>query len=593
MQQKNKVASKIKNKIKHKIPLVGILCLLGLYIFVQQAWAQKALLNQVDYYTANYYYASNNGIDSVPVAKINEVKKVNVISESRLIRRDSFDILIDNVQLEHQGAVLSCDSAHFKSTKNTFEAFGNVEMNQGDTLFLYGDYMEYNGNTQLVKVRYNVKMEHQSGNLFTDSLNFDRIKNIGYYTEGGYLVDTLNTLNSLKGYYEPSKTLATFIKDVELENPNFILYSDTLLYNTNTQIADIVSSTKIVSDSGIIYGNRGYYNTITEDAILLDASKIINKEGNRTLIGDSIVYKKAPNNGEVFGNMFLQDTIQKIILTGDYGIFYGDTDYAFATKKAQMISYTDTDSLYLHADTLEMIKLPPQRMLEVTSRKINDTITISDSVYTSKSPIRMNAFHHVRFYKKDLQGVCDSLVYNSSDSLLRLYDDPILWSDGRQITGDTIQILLNDSTVDRMYVKGNAYSIEHKVKEYYNQLKSRMLTMYMEDGKLKQVYGEGNVESITYPEERDGSLNRVQNFLICSFLNIDMKDGVFDKLKAWPKPEGKATPFGLIKSEDLYLEYFNWFEYLRPKDKEDIFHHVERKKTNERPRIIFTDEDLN
>ena len=581
-----KIFSKVSHKIKHKIPLIGILCLFTIYISAQRSWTQKAFLSSLD-----QAMVTNNSVNNSQANKKGEVKKINLLYASKLTSRDSLDILIDSVKLEHQGAILTCDSAYLKSGNNTFEAFGNVEMNQGDTLFLYGDYMEYNGNTQLVKVRLNVKMEHLSGNLFTDSLNFDRIKNIGYYMEGGYLVDSLNTLNSLKGYYEPSLSRATFIKDVELENANFFLYSDTLLYNTKTQIADIVSSTKIVSDSGIIYGNRGNYDTKTEDAILLDASKIVNKIGNRILIGDSIVYKKGVNNGEVFGNMFLQDTIQKIILKGDYGIFYGDTDYAFATEKAEMISYADADSLFLHADTLEMIKLPPQRTLKVKERKLQNDSVIHDSIYTNESPMRMNAFHRVRFYKTDLQGVCDSLVYNSSDSLLRMYTNPILWSESKQISGDTIQILLKDSTVDRMFVKGGAFSIEHKGDKYYNQLKARILTMYMQDGKLKRVYGEGNVESMSYPEERDGKLNRVQNFLICSFLNIEMVDGTFDRLKAWPKPTGKATPFGLITPENLYLEYFNWYDYLRPKDKEDIFREVEMKKENERPRITIVEED--
>ena len=585
--QLKKTSLKWRTKLKHKIPLICILCLLTIYISAQRSWSQRALLNPFDVALANNY-----NIDSLTPKKHAEVKKINIRRAAMLDYRDSLNILIDSVQLEHEGAILTCDSAYFNPNKNTFEAFSNVEMNQGDTLFLYGDYMEYNGNTQLVKMRMNVKMEHNSGNLFTDSLNFDRIKNIGYYMEGGNLVDSINILNSLKGYYEPSLSLATFIKDVELINDNFHLYSDTLLYNTKTQIAQIVSSTKIVSDSGIIYGNRGTYDTKTEDAILLDASKVVNTLGNRILIGDSIVYKKGINNGEVFGNMFLQDTIQKVILKGDYGIFYGDTDYAFATLNAEMITYTDTDSLYLHADTLEMIKLPPQRTLKVTSRAINDSVLVYDSIYTNESPMRMNAFHNARFYRTDLQGVCDSLVYNSADSLLRMYKNPVLWSDASQISGDTILILLNDSTVDRMYVKGGAFSIEHKRDKYYNQLKARMLTMYMQDGKLKRVYAEGNVESMTYPEERDGQLNRVQSFLVCSFLNIDLKDGAFDRLKAWPKPTGKATPFSLIAPDKLYLEYFNWYDYLRPKDKEDIFREVEMKTTNERPRITISDDDF-
>lgn len=565
-------------RLKHKIPFIGVLCLVLVYVWNQSVWANQSSMHQMDMLAVNNQPAN----DTV------QKKLINLKYASEQIIRDSLMILIDSVELEHQGAILYCDSASVSIKANTFEAFGDVEMNQGDSIFLYGDYMRYDANTQLVRVKYNVKLEHLSGILYTDSLDYDRINNVGYYTEGGYLVDSLNTLNSKKGYYEPNKSLATFVENVELENPNFTLFSDTLLYNAKTQIAEIVSYTKIVSDSGIIYGNRGSYNTQTEDAILLDQSKIINNLGSRILLGDSIVYMKGVNNAEVFGNMFLQDTIQKLILKGNYGTFYSESNYAFATDSAQLISYNNADSLYLHADTLEMFKFEPQKILKLEKRILGDSV-VYDSIYTEESPMRFNAFHNVRFYRSNLQGVCDSLVYNSIDSLLRMYRDPVLWSENRQISGDTIQILLNDSTMDRMYVKGNAFSIEQKSDLYYNQLKSRELTMYMLNGKIKRIYAEGNVETITYPEERDGTLNRVQSLLICSFLNIDFNEGAFERLKAWPTPTGKATPFLLLTPENLKLEYFNWYDYLKPADKYDIFRRVKKQKTNERPRIAIDD----
>jgi len=584
---------------RHKI-LTSILCLIAIYASAQAMMSPRINIDVLQ--APQKPQASQNPQQS------GKPKVIVLVHSKDVIKRLNFDyqIMKDSVIFFHDGAYLFCDSAYYDEKKNSFEAFSNVRMEQGDTLFLYGNYMHYDGNTKLVMFRENVRLEHGSGTLFTDSLNYDRMMNIGYYFDGGMLVDSLNELTSYWGQYEPNLKLATFKDSVILLNPKFTLYSDRLKYNTDTKIADIYTPTKIVSDSGIIYTSKGWYNTVTEESLLLDQSTVVNKEGNRILRGDSISYHKAKGYGEVYGNMFLQDTTKRVILRGHYGYYNELTDYAFATDSAYCIEYSQGDSLFIHADTLKLITIidsvKPIRndrveravtrtdslhsdSLRLESVAKNDSTSFSLAKDTANTVYRqIKAYYGVRFYRSDMQGVCDSLQFDSRDSVLHMYKDPVLWNTNRQIYGDTIDIFMNDSTIDYMHVKRYSFSIEDKDSIHYNQLKARSMKMFFKGKKLNRVLAEGNVETIAYPEEKDKELSGILNWLESSYLQIFMKDdGTFEKLVTWPKSVGKTTPFDLVTPAQLRLTDFYWYDYLRPLDKDDIFRKATRKASDIKP----------
>lgn len=517
-----------------------ILCLFSIYISAH-IWAQKNTQNTTPIAQNTQ---QNKTTKSAP--KLIVLKQADTM-EKRLGSEDQ--ILINNVILFHDGALMYCDSAYLNEAQNTFKAFGTVKIEQGDTLFMYCSYLDYDGNTQLLKARKNVRLENKDITLFTDSLDYDRLYNIGYYFEGGMLVDSVNELTSYWGQYEPSKNRSLFSDSVRLTNPNFTIFTDTLTYNTKSKIADILGYTRIISDSATIYTTKGWYNTNTEESLLLDGSTIVNKEGFRTLTGDSISYHKKDGYGEVFGNMLLQDTIQKIILKGNYGLYNELTNYAMATDSALAISYSEPDTLYLHADTLQLT---------------------TDSTFR-----QINAHYGVRFYRTDLQGVCDSLQFNNIDSILHLYKNPVLWNENNQIFGDTIDIHFNDSTIEMAHIKKFAFSIEQKDSIHYNQLKGRDLKAFFDNKQVKRIMVEGNAESIFYPEEDNATMigmNQTQS----SYLSIDFKDKKIDKLKLWPKATGKMIPLSDLLPEQGKLPKFEWLDYLRPKDKDDVFRAVKR-----------------
>ena len=474
----------------------------------------------------------------------------NTLSFDKAVKPDA-QILNGDVCFRHDSSYMYCDSAYFFEQTNSLEAFSNVRMEQGDTLFVYGDYLFYDGNTQVAYLRENVRMENGQVTLFTDSLNYERIPNIGYYFEGGLIVDSLNQLSSFYGQYSPETKLAVFNDSVQVENPDFTLYSDTLHYDTESKVATILGPSVIVSDSGTIHTSRGWYDTVNNTSLLLDQSQV--ESGEKILIGDSIFYNRDTGMGEVYGNMSLIDTAQHVTLQGEYGYYNEQTGYAFATDSARFLEYSQGDTLFLHADTLQMVTV--------------------DSVYRE-----IKAYYGVRFYRIDMQGVCDSMQFNTRDSVLYMYTEPVLWNEQYQLYGDTIAIYMNDSTIEYAHVIQFAFAAQHVDSSYYNQLKGNDLKAYFEGQAVHQIDVAGNAESIFYPLEKDGAkvgMNETKS----GFLTIWVKDNKLDKLKIWPSPVGSMTPIPDLKPDQKVLKDFYWFDYLRPKNRDDIYEVVKRKAT--------------
>ncbi len=478
----------------------------------------------------------------------------DTISYDETVMRKDAQLLEGNVSFRHDSSYMYCDSAYFYEATNSFEAFSNVRMEQGDTLFVFGNYLFYDGNTQIAHLRENVRMENGQVTLFTDSLNYERVADIGYYFDGGMIVDSLNQLSSFYGQYSPGTKLAVFNDSVRLENPNFTLYSDTLHYTTDTKIATILGPSVIVSDSGTIHSSRGWYNTDSNKALLLERSEVVS--GNRILTGDSIAYDRNLGIGEAFGNMALCDTTQKVTLEGNYGYYNEQTQYAFATDSARFLEYSQKDTLYLHADTLEMITV------DSTSREIK-------------------AYYGVRFYRTDLQGVCDSMQFNTRDSVLYMCKEPVVWNENYQLSGDTIVLYMNDSTIDHAHVIQYAFAVQHLDSSYYNQLKGNDLKAYFERQAVRQIDVEGNAESVFYPLDNGEMIG--MNKTMSGFLTIWVKENELERLKIWPNPEGTLTPIPDLTPEMKTLKDFNWFDYLRPKNKHDIYQVIQRRVEDTTP----------
>ena len=472
------------------------------------------------------------------------------------------------VVLRHGNATMTCDSAYLNEDDQIFEAFGEVHMVQGDTVHMYSRYLYYDGVSKLARLRHNVHLANKTTDLYTDSLDYDRIADIAYYFEGGTITDAQNTLTSDYGQFIPATNDAEFRYNVKLVNDKTTMTTEHLFYNTHTRISSYEGQTLIQSDSGQIVSQRGIYDVGRDVGILLDRSEVTS--GAKTLIGDSIYYDGMSKFGEAFGRMELSDTAQKAILYGDYGYFDDKRNYAFATSRAHAEEYSQKDTLYVSADTLELISLPIPDRLRLDSLRAVAAQEGKAKPDTIQRYLR--GYRNVRVFRRDAQAVADSLSYISMDSTLSLYGKPILWSEERQLSGDTTHFYFRGKKLDYVDVLGKALVVEHiDSVDYYNQMSGDSLRAYVQDSTVREILVSGKVESIYYMKEEGTNDYNGLNRMTSSTMHVLLDSGKVKK-SIWRGPvEGKAYPLEMASGPEVNrLPLFQWAADRRPMRKEDI-----------------------
>ncbi|MCM1452197.1 MAG: hypothetical protein NC102_08055 [Clostridium sp.] len=482
---------------------------------------------------------------------------------------DSFMVLTGNVEFRKGGMSMYCDSAHFYSETEAFDAFGNVRMEQGDTLFVYADTLKYRSLSQLGFLWGDpVRMINKDVTLKTDEFIYDFQAEYGYYEVGGTLIDNQNVLVSRLGNYVPATKEASFFIDVKLnsldeKNDSMVIYTDTLYYNTDTHIAELFSPSEVINKRDTIFTSHGVYDTNTEVARLYDRSLVRMGRGT-TLEGDTLFYDKAAGYGWARGNMEIVDIQRQSTLTGNYGYYSQIEDSAYVTGRALAKEYSQGDTLFVHGR-------------EIFSKARFDTVLLeADTIMGLPERMKIDTFHviysypRVRFYRTDMQGVCDTMRFEEKDSTLYMLKNPIVWSGGRQIFGNEINVHLNDSTIDRAWLPKFGFSAELIEEGYFNQLSGKEMVAYFNNGDMRRLDVNGNVEAIMFPMENDSTYNKVIS-MQSSFLTANFENRQLLRMKTWPETTGAVTPLYLAKRSIFYLPNFKWFEGIRPTSPEDVF----------------------
>ncbi len=569
-----------------------------------------------------------------------------------------------NVKFRQMGMWMFCDSAYYFPDLNSMDAFGHVRMEQGDTLFVYADKLFYNGTDRYAKLRQGatepvVRLINRNVKLTTDSLDYDLAQDIGWYAHGGRLEDDVNTLTSIYGEFSPSTNNAIFYHDVELHGSqnHFHMFTDTLYYNTDTHIARVETPTRIKSTKDDIQTTEGFYNTNTGVAELMSRSTIFHTDSlNRTttLEGDSIVYDPTTRISRAYSfrnpakhpqPMVITDTARKVTLIGGFGIYNDSTREAMATEYPLLLEYSQTDTLFLRADTIRswliervvardtlpatppelpvaesdttvdtddidltlpfrsqwqygagpdslhldfpdlaeldaLLQPQPAEILpaeDVAAESVVAESVVADSV-AAHLPVppaapqaqqdsvwhKAMAYPRARFFRKDMQGIADTITFTEIDSLLRMTRLPIVWAEERQVRGDTIVVHFNDSTADYARIPTNAMMMEHVEEDYYNQLHSDKMLLLFSDGALRRLEAEGSVQTIMLPMEQDSTYNRLVD-AESSYLTVDIEDDQLQRLKMWPEVTGNVTPLFMVKRSQKLLPKAQWLDMLRPK----------------------------
>lgn len=459
--------------------------------------------------------------------------------------------LIGNVQFKHEGALMYCDSAYLYPD-NSLDAFSNVRIQQGDSLNLYGQFLKYNGNTRMAEVQKNIRLVDKGMTLTTELLYYDMKSSLATYPSGGTIVSKQNTLTSKKGYYNPQTKAFSFKDNVVLTNPEYVMNSDTLIYNTGSKTSFFMGPTRIKSKGNNIYCEYGWYNTDKDMALFSKNAYILTQE--QKLKGDSISYDQKNRIGKAYGNVSIIDTVENIITAGDFAIHNEKEEKSFVTGHALLKQFFATDTLFLHADTLCAIDEHP------IVKGIKDT---------SVTWRKLFAYHHVKFFRNDIQGKCDSLVYSYKDSIMRLYKEPVLWSDKNQLTAEKVELKMSGGEIKNMFLKTKALIVSKEDTAKFNQIKGKEMTGYFRDNKLVRIFVEGNGQTIYFAKDKNSliGINKAE----CSNLMIFIKENKVDKITFLNKPDATMFPMSDFSPKEFLLKDFVWREMERPFSFNDIF----------------------
>lgn len=456
--------------------------------------------------------------------------------------------LVDNVFIRHEDVLMWCDTAYTYSgvNSNKVDAVGNVHIKKGDTLHLYANYVFYNGDIGFARAWGNVKLENKTTLLYSDTLDYDMDNNISYYDNYGKIIDSTMTISSKIGKYFLNEDMIFFYEEVEAINEDVTLKSDTVNYNTVTGKLDVRGPTTILDSVNTLYTEDGWYNSNTGEAELLRKPAIYGK--TQTLEADYIKYNKKTGIGRAEGNVRIEDKNNKSIVLGHLANYNEKLENVVVSDSAVFISYTETDTLWLHADTLR---------------------TVPDTLENEKI---ITAYHGVRFFKSDIQGLCDSLVYYTVDSVIQLHQKPIIWSEIHQLSAEKIEMKQIANGPNELHLTKNSFIISEQDTNQFDQIKGKEMVGYIVNQKLDRIEVNGNGQTLYYAREEEGiiGLNNAES----SKITIQFKEGRIHRIIFIKSPVGELKPLLDLTADDKRLRGFDWRINERPMSKDDIFEKI-------------------
>tara|TARA_B110000305_G_scaffold223498_1_gene268104 strand:- start:140 stop:1681 length:1542 start_codon:yes stop_codon:yes gene_type:complete len=478
-------------------------------------------------------------------------KKVQIISANSLEvdskKGKGAKRLIGNVAFKQDDVYMYCDSAYFFSKTNDLDAYNNVRIVQGDSLVLFGDTLHYDGDSKYARIRGDVKLDNSQLILNCTQLDYDLENKFGYYAGGGkiYNKEERSTLTSNQGYYYPNTEYFFFKDNIHLKHPDYDITADTMKFHSKSETTYFLGPTYIKTEGNIIYCERGKLNPKTKTSYFVKNASISSDE--KIIKGDSIFYNQQDKIGEIFDNVTIIDTTENLIINGNYSMYNEVDSTSIVTGNVLLTQIYEADTFYLHSDTL---------------------ITYYDSTKTYQN---ISAFHHVQFYKSDMQGKCDSLVFSDVDSTIKMYREPIMWSEANQMTAEFIEIKQFDGEIKYFSLLKNAFIISEVDTAKYNQIKGKDMVGLFQNSELYRINVLNNGQTIYYAENDEDSTYIGVNKAVCSNMVIRLDSSEIKTITFLTQPTATLYPLEQVSIAELILEGYKWYGNIRPKRKEDIF----------------------
>ncbi|MCU0381753.1 MAG: LPS export ABC transporter periplasmic protein LptC [Chitinophagaceae bacterium] len=515
-------------------------------------------------------------------------KIVRILKADKLVfdRRDSLTdkvILVGHVEMQQGKTLFYCDSAIKDNITNQVEAFGNIHINDADSVHTYSQYLRFDGNSRIARLQKKVRLTDGKADLTTNELEYDLNAKIGTYINGGKVVNKNSVLTSQEGYYYADTREVYFKDKVRLTDPEYTMATDTLLYNIDQELATFLAATTINDGKSTIRTRSGYYDLKNGNASF--GNRPVIEDSTQQIIAEKINYDKKSGAGLAEGNVIYRDTAQGATILAGLAEFNSNTKQVLATRKPLLILKQNKDSIYITGDTLLSLTVVDTVQGATDSAAVKDSVnpavialsktdtiqsvTVMDTRKTDT--IRLfHAFRHVRIFSDSLQGVCDSLSYSSLDSVFRFFRDPVLWAKDSQVSGDTIYLFTKNKKADQVFVFENGFSINRTPESYFNQIKGNRLNGYFKDGNIDYMRAKGNAESVYYLQDSDSAYIGM-NYARADAISMYFVEKDLKKVTWVNGVEGTTYPFRQIPEDKKQLRNFNWQESRRPKTRFELF----------------------
>lgn len=533
-----------------------------------------------------FFFAASAQVPPPATASNNKdtVKVVEILSADRygFKKLDSvteLSLLVGNVALRQGTTLFYGDSVVINRNAKIVEAFKNVHINDNDTIDVYSDYLLYHTDTKMALLTKKVRLTDGKSNLYTDELEYDVNQKVGIYRKGGRVVNGTSTLTSLEGTYYADIKDIYFKDNVDLVDPQYKLKTDSLLYNTSSEIATFITKTYIEdSAKRTIVTSEGYYDLKNKNASF--GARPVIHDGPATVIANQIDTDDNTGISILTGNAVYKDTAEGVSLLANSIVSNKITGSLVATQKPLMIITQDRDSTFITADTLYSGRLTELQQDSAASDSLaNDSLKIAriDTV-ARKTPKTQNdsadrffrAYRNVKIFSDSLQAVCDSLFYSGADSVFRLFRDPIVWSGESQVTGDTIYMQTKNKKPHEMYAFENGLMVNRTGKDMYNQVKGTRLFGYFKEGEIDYVRARGNAESIYYAKDEQERLIGI-NKATSDVIDMRFKNKELNRVVFISEVTGSMLPFRQATEQDKKLRNFKWHDDRRPKSRFELF----------------------
>lgn len=480
-------------------------------------------------------------------------------------------ILAGNVRLRQGNSIFECDSCVINNRQNLFEAFGNVHINDSDTANIYSDHLRYLTDRRIAYFTGNVKLTDGKGTLTTPTLEYDMNTKVGIYRNGGRVENEKTVLTSEEGFYYADLKDVYFKKNVVLKDPAYDLRSDSLLYNTGTEIVRFIAETFVKDSTGrTITTREGFYDKRTGKAEFGQRPIVTDKDIQAT--GNQIISNDSTGITNIFGNGIIVDTAGKRTVIADTIFYNKKTESFLAYAKPLMIIEQEGDSIFVAADTLFSARLSDLygKKDSLIKKDTLQGVKVIDTKTKDSTDRYFEAFRNVRIFSDSLQAVCDSMFYSFKDSVFRLFDDPVVWSNENQITGDTILLFTKNKKADRMQVFKNSFVASQVKPGVFNQVKSSRMDAYFIDGAIDSVRARGSAECIYYIQDEDSAFTGI-NQSNAEIMDVYFKEKELQRVVFRTAVKGTVWPIRQKSPLEMRLQNFKWRDAERPKTKYELF----------------------